>query len=463
MKNDTLAGRVVAPWDPSYHTDRIEYNGRFNAIYPSYINYCHTTKDVERAIRWARHNRVPFRVRSGGHSYEAYSLIDRGLVIDVSAINHIDYNAATGLARIGSGAQLLDIYQTLWSANKVTIPGGSCATVGIGGLTLGGGLGLISRKFGLTIDVLQSLTMVDARGKTVKASQHLHPDLFWALRGAGGNNFGVITEFTFRTVPVDNVAIFFIQWPWEEIPSVVPAFQSWASPQTLDARLTPILTLPSKQNGHISVVGQFLGPLSELEGMLKPLLALARRTGYSVHTLPYIEATRHFAGLAEEPAKWQIHGVPHHDIFKNTSAYAFENFPPAAITVLQEALSHTPGPSCLVQLGGLGGAIAHVKPQTTAFFHRSAHAEIQYQAYWTDPAVEKSHIQWVEHFRLAMRPYTSGAYVNYCDSRIKNWPEEYWGGNLARLLKVKQRWDPANIFRFPQGLSELVKGCHHLG
>lgn len=455
MYLDTLTGRVIAPWDPGYDEARLDYNARFDDIHPGLIVFCQTVQDVEEAVRWARRHRIHFRIRSGRHSYEAYSILNRGLVIDVSAINHIDCDPDSGTAHIGAGAQLIDVYQTLWDQGHVTVPGGSCATVGIAGLTLGGGFGLVSRQFGLTLDAVQSMQMIDARGRRVDASPEAHDDLFWALRGGGTNNFGVVTEFTFRTFPVGRVAIFSLQWPWNKLPQVVRTFQEWSDPDDLDRRITPILTLQSQKAGHVSIIGEFLGTAEALEPFIAPLLAIPDLTAENIQEMTYIEAVKHFAGLGADPHRWLAHGVPDQDTFKNTSAYAYRILPESAIRTIEDALSETPGPSCLVQFGGFGGAIGDVAPEDTAFYHRRARSEMQYQAYWSDPSEEPAHVRWVEQFRRAMLPYTVGAYVNYCDARIRNWPEAYYGRNLHRLVRTKRRWDPAKVFRFPQGLSEL--------
>ncbi len=457
MLQDTLTGIVVAPWSPSYNESRVDYNTRFPPFSPAYVVYCQKAMDVIRAIRWATSHKVRFRIRSGGHSYEAYSLLNGGLVIDVSAIRYVDYQPATGIAKIGAGAKLLDIYQSLWDQGRVTIPGGSCATVGIAGLTLGGGFGLVSRKFGLTCDSLVGLTMVDARGQIVEASASQHRDLFWASRGGGGNNFGVVTEFRFQTHPVSEVTIFFLQWTWDRLPDVLPGFQHWSDPESLDDRIVGILTLPSAVTGHVSVSGEFLGEPEELLPLLSPLLKIPGMTEKVIRSMSYIEAVKHFAGVATEPHRWIAQGVPDHDTFKNTSAYTFEIFKEPAIRVIQDALSHVPGPSALVQLDTYGGAIARVPDDATAFPHRKARACLQFQTYWTNPEETDAHIRWVERFRRAMLPYTSGAYLNYCDSRIERWPRDYYDGNLKRLLTVKRHWDPKNVFQFPQGLSQIVQ------
>lgn len=456
----TLTGLVVAPDDPAYHLARTDYNSRFAPFSPSYIVYPKTSDDVGRALMWARRYRIPFRVRSGGHSYEAYSLLNGGLVIDLSLINHIYQSQSTGFWHIGAGARLLNVYQTLWDKANVTIPGGSCPSVGLSGLTLGGGYGLIARQHGLCIDALVAVTMVDAQGRTLVSSLDQHADLFWALRGAGANNFGVVTELVFCAVPVGLVTIFSITWPWSHLAAVIQAFQCWADPSGLDHRITSILTLPARSHGYIRLVGQFLGTPAQLQPMLRPLLEIPDHSEI-VQVKSYIEAVRHFAGLGSDPERWLAQGVPNHDTFKNTSAYAHHMLPGSAIAAIAQALNDTPGPASLVQLGQMGGRIGEIRPEDTAFYHRRARFDLQYQAYWTDPTQAESHIRWVEDFRQRMSPWTVGAYVNYCDARIEDWPRAYYGKNLDRLMHVKRRWDPRLVFRYPQGLSQIMApGCH---
>ena len=170
---------------------------------------------------------MPLRARSGGHSYEAFSVVDGGLVIDVGGLTGVDVDVARGEAVIGAGVRLLDCYRRLWD-DGVTIPAGTCPGVGIAGLTLGGGIGFLSRQYGLTCDNLLAVDLVDADGDVLRASESEHPDLFWALRGGGGGNFGIATAFTFRVHPIGEVVICTVTWPWDDVAEVVDAWQRWA-------------------------------------------------------------------------------------------------------------------------------------------------------------------------------------------------------------------------------------------
>lgn len=247
-----LTGRVIWPGDPAYEAARQPFNTRF-ARFPAGIIVCSSAADVQNAVRWARQNGLPLCARSGGHSYEAFSTLDDALVIDVSGLTDVTMDAARGEAAVGAGVRMLDLYRRL-SAFGVTIPGGTCPGAGIAGLTLGGGIGFLSRQYGLTCDTLLAVDLVDANGDSLRASEQENPDLFWALRGGGGGNFGIATAFTFRVHPIGDVALLTVTWPWDDAAEVIDAWQRWA-PFT-DERLTVSLGIAATGAGSFSAVGQ---------------------------------------------------------------------------------------------------------------------------------------------------------------------------------------------------------------
>src|SRR5919112_1167051 len=221
-----LSGRVIWPQDPAYEEARQSFNARFSR-FPAVIVVCDNTTNVGDAVRWARQEGMPLRARSGGHSYEAFSVVDEGLVIDVGGLTDVDVDVSRGEGVIGAGVRLLDCYRRLWD-HGVTIPAGTCPGVGIAGLTLGGGIGFLSRQYGLTCDNLLSVELVDADGDVLRVSESEHADLFWALRGGGGGNFGIATAFTFRVHRIDEVVTCTVSWPWDEAAEVLDAWQRWA-------------------------------------------------------------------------------------------------------------------------------------------------------------------------------------------------------------------------------------------
>jgi FAD/FMN-containing dehydrogenase len=432
-----LTGRVIWPSDPAYDEARQSFNARFSH-FPAAIVVCDNTDDVRNAVLWARQEGIPLRARSGGHSYEGFSVVDGGLVIDVGGLNGVVVDASRGEAVVGAGVRLLDLYRRLWD-HGVTIPGGTCPGIGIAGLTLGGGIGFLSRQYGLTCDNLLAVELVDAEGRVLRASESEHADLFWALRGGGGGNFVIATAFTFRVHPIGDVVVCTVRWPWDDAEGVLDAWQRWAP--GVDERLCVALAIAHPSAGTISATGLFTGSAVELPSLLEPLLRAGTPNAPLIQSLPFLTAAEQFAGSPTT----SVH-------FKNASSLADEPLPAEAIATLVEHLRAAPFASDLVGFFPLGGAIATVDPAATAFVHRRALFDLQYQAYWWDDSAAPASLAWVRELRAAMAPYTTGAYVNYIDADIPDWATAYYGANLARLKQVKAEYDPDDVFDGPQSI-----------
>jgi FAD/FMN-containing dehydrogenase len=286
--------------------------------------------------------------------------------------------------------------------------------------------------------------MVDAGGHAVRADARTNADLLWAGRGGGGGNFGIVTRRGFRVHPIDYVTVYSVSWPFAALRAVFAAWQGWADPAALDRRLTPILVLAP---GGVTALGEFVGPRAELERLIAPLLdAMPPASARIVHET-YIDAVHRFVGdWAYEPAL---------NSFKNTSAYQFEPFPQAATDTLVAWLERAPNPNTAIQLNLHGGAEDDVPAAAGAYAWRGARCSLQYQAYWSDPADGPGAIRWVEGLRRAMLPWTRGAYVNYIDADIADWPRGYCGGDIPRLVAVRRRYDPRGVFDFPQAISRI--------
>jgi FAD/FMN-containing dehydrogenase len=432
-----LTGRIIWPQDPSYDEARQSFNARFSR-FPAAIVVCNNTDDVRTAVCWARQERMPLRARSGGHSYEALSVVDEGLVVDVGELTGVEVDVSRGEAVIGAGVRLLDCYRRL-GEHGVTIPAGTCPGVGIGGLTLGGGIGFLSRQYGLTCDNLVAVDLIDADGRALRASEEKHPDLFWALRGGGGGNFGIATTFTFRVHPIDEVVTCMVSWPWDDAAEVLDAWQRWAP--FGDDRLCVALAVAHPSAGAISATGLFTGSAAELPPLLEPLLQAGTPGTPVIQALPYVTAAEQFAGPPIESVR-----------FKNASSLAYDLLPAEAIATLVEHLRAAPFASDLVGFFPLGGAIGTIDPAATAFPHRRALFDLQYQAYWWDDAAESASLSWIRDLRAAMTPYTAGAYVNYIDADLPDWASAYYGTNLPRLQQVKTDYDPDDLFNGPQSV-----------
>jgi FAD/FMN-containing dehydrogenase len=395
--------------------------------------------------------------RSGGHSYAGYSTTATGIVVDVSRLASITVNAGAGTVGIGAGGRLMDVYRTL-AAQGLTIPAGSCPTVAIAGLALGGGVGFSGRKLGLTCDNLRSFTMVTADGVVRQCNPNRNPDLFWACRGAGGGNFGVATRFTVTTHPVDTVTIYRAGFSWSDAARVVDAWQRWAPSAPDD--LFSLLSVEATDSGatHVGSSGQFFGTVSGLQALLGQFFAAgAMPSTLEVTTMPYLDAMLLWAGCSNAMHCSLGDGVGR-STFAAKSDYVNGLLSTGGIaTLLQavEARAATPARGSVL-LDAYGGAINRVPKAATAFVHRDASFSMQYIAGWDiaggDPPALAADA-WLQSTYAAMRPHVSGfAYQNYIDRQLPHWGIAYYGSNYARLRKVKRQYDPTNVFRFAQSI-----------
>lgn len=456
-----LTGRVIYPTDPGWNGARRNFNQRFD-VEPQAIVFCQSTQDVANAVLYAREHKIPLRVRSGRHNYEGWSLIANGLVIDVSEMDNVSVDREAGLATVGAGMWMLDLSETLGEMG-VTFPLATGPTVGISGLTLGGGFGLTSRKFGLTCDNLVEAEVVLADGQIIHCNDRHNRDLFWALKGGGGGNFGIVTNFTFRVHPVKNVMMFQAAWNWEDFEKAVDAWQHWAP--SVDDGISSVLALvvdrTVKLYGIYTADDQDLPKISQL---LAPLFAAAPPASEPiVQPAPYVIAARLF--MEEGDVKvdainpsWTVHVHADQQIYKATSAVAMQPLPMEAITLLRQYLEQVPPlhapaeqPS-MVQLLAGGGAINRVAPEETAVFYRGAQFVVQYDAFWMAPEDGPATMKWCTDFRNALLPYTLGAYVNYVDADISAYLQAYYGPHVEKLVKIKKKYDPQNVFNFPQSI-----------
>jgi FAD/FMN-containing dehydrogenase len=442
-----LDGEVVASGSFGYASARRLWDSRFDGLRPRAVAYCANAADVERVVRWAKRHGVRVVPRSGGHSYGGYSSGNGVVVADVSRLNAIALSA--GRATVGAGGKLIDVYAGLWQ-HGVTIPGGSCASVGIAGLTLGGGVGYSSRVLGTTADNLAQLKIVTADGLALACDASRHADLFWACRGGGGGNFGIVTELTFKTHPVSTVSRYEIEWPWAQAGTALAAWQDFAphAPDELFSVLDLIATDPSipGARSHVVSAGQYFGSEADLTSLIAPLASTGTPTRVVTRTLSYLDAVLHWAGCRDAAC------TDRRIAFAAKSDYVTQPLPPDGIGSLVGAIAARQGQGpAAIYLDAYGGAINRVPAQATAFVHRDALYSIQYTAQWSGDPTQS--MAWLDGVHAQMRPFVSGfAYQNYIDPQLRNWRHAYYGTNLPRLKAVKRRFDPRNAFRFPQSI-----------
>ena len=425
------------------------YNERFDSVLPNLVARPLDAADVRSAVRWLVGHGVRMRPRSGGHSYAGYSTRDGGAVLDLRNLNRITFDRRAGTATIGAGAQLVDVYKAL-NSRGVTIPAGSCPSVGIGGHALGGGMGLVGRAFGLASDNILAAQIVTADGKLSTVDSKSDPDLLWALRGGGGGNFGVVTNLKFRvhSVPA-NASWFVINWPWSSAGEALAAWLSWAP--RAKSTLTSVFHLQTPRSALVA--GQYLGSPGDLRGLLAPLTSVPG-AGVSSGSQNYFALMFRWAGCLGRSFQ-SCHtvgtrpgGMLERASFSAKSDYLTKPLSAAGRAVLTGAIERRQGMpgSGAILFDSYGGAINRVDPNATAFVHRNDICCIQYLSYNGGQG-------WLNSTYSSMRPYVSGmAYQNYIDQDLKPWRRAYYGSNYGRLVKTQRAVDPHHYFNFPQAI-----------
>jgi len=414
-----VRGRVLTPSTSGYDAARVVFNRRFDGVRPPAVVQVRDSADVRAAVRWADRYDIPLVSRSGGHGYSGNSTSASAVVVDLSNLDGIRY--ADGTATLGPGARTLAVYTAL-ARRGVTIPAGSCPTVGIGGLVLGGGMGLAGRAFGLTLDSVTSFDVVTADGRRRRVEDD--DDLFWALRGGGGS-FAIVTAIRLRTRRVRSAAFFRISYGRA---SREEALADWdALAPRAPSQLTAILTIDSS---GASAFGQYLGSESSLRKLIAPLGGTPT-TG----SADYLTVQRRWAGADLTPPR---------SAFAASSLYVERRLGERG----RRAFLAAADTGTTLILDAYGGAINRPQRADTAFPHRDARFSVQVLSYWAVPVARSR----VKRARALIAPYGSGAYANYADPDLAGALRAYYGANLTRLRRVKEEVDPANRFRPAQGV-----------
>jgi hypothetical protein len=467
----SLAGTLVLPTSSSYRVDRLLYNARFDNPQPLALAYCANATDVARCVAFTTAHGVPLAARSGGHSYGGYSSCE-GLVIDVSRMSNISVDTGSNTATIGAGAQLIDVYNELGARGRL-LPGGSCPTVGIAGLALGGGIGVFGRKFGLTLDNLREVSLVTPDARHVRASALDNSDLWWASRGGGGGNFGVATSFTFDVHPMPEVTLFTLQFPWDSATTVLEGWQEWMSTAPDELWSNCQLLAQGTYGFLVQVGGVYCGTPDELSVLLGKLqTSVATTPTYSfVGSRDYLDAMEIEAGCSgltiaachvstESPG-----GTLSREAYAAKSSYVDEPMNHAQAASMIAAIEHlaalAPTLGGALAFDAYGGAINRVGATETAFVHRDKLACIQATYSWTSDTPESvitAGEDWLTWLGTNVFAPATGAYQNYIDPTLANWQEAYYGENLPRLVKLKRTYDPENHFSFAQSIPRSLEG-----
>ncbi|WP_161800978.1 FAD-binding oxidoreductase [Kitasatospora griseola] len=459
-----LDGTLLRPGEEGYGVARLPYNSRFE-VHPRAVVFAQGVEDVRETLAFARRHGLPLAARSGSHSYGGWST-SPGITLDLGRMNAVATGAGT--ATIGGGALLIDAYDALLAEN-LSIPAGSCPTVGIAGLTLGGGLGSVCRAYGLTCDRLVSAVVVTADGRIRECSAEREPELFWALRGGGGGNFGVVTGFTFRTHPTTEVTRASLQWSWRDAARVVDAWQRWA-PTRPDEEWS-CLGLSAEPTGGctVAVSVYVLGDGPNVADTLVAAVGV-EPVGLRSEVISYREMIMSMTGSQGTVSQLHLTGRTPDAVLDRPPFVAASNFfpvhlPPAGIHALVAAVARraADGGPGYVLLDSLRGAVGRVAPDATAFVHRDALFSAQYHCMF-DPGTPAAALdraaRWLRGVRRAMRPWAGDrAYVNYADPYLDDYARAYYGANLPRLVAVKAAYDPDGFFDFPQAVPPRRAGA----
>lgn len=446
----SFSGTVIGPSDSQYDRARRVWNNMIDKR-PALIAQCSETQDVVRAVGFAGENDIPVAVRGGGHNVAGYAVCDDGMVIDMSSLRAVTVDPEKRSVRAEAGARWADVDQATQPYGLAT-PGGEVSETGIAGLTLGGGVGYLRRKYGLSCDNLLSVDVVTADGREITADEHNHADLFWALRGGGGN-FGVVTAFEYRLHPVGpEVMTLNPFYPieeaqrvfsaWREFSLTAPdeattAFAIWQIPQDPE--------IPPELHGKPVCLfdGMYAGPTDEGREIFRPLRELGGAILDFSGQVPYLEAQRAFDAF-----------FPDGGLYYWKSLFLDTISDKATETIVNGA-STRPEPGILVIIRHLGGAISRTDSETTAFNNRQAQFMLSIDGGWTAPDESERNIAWIRQYWESIRPFSNGGvYLNFPgfdDGEDVRWQTSH-GTHYNRLAQIKRKYDPSNRFRFNQNI-----------
>jgi FAD/FMN-containing dehydrogenase len=441
-------GRLILPDDSNFDEARRVWNATIDRR-PAAILQCASAADVPHAIRFARRNELQLSVRGAGHNIAGNAVCEGGLMIDFSRMKTVRIDAGERRAYVEPGATLADFDEEA-QKHALATPVGINSTTGIAGLTLGGGFGWLTRRYGMTVDNLLGAQVVTADGELTRASEKENSDLFWALRGGGGN-FGVVTQFEFALHPVGpDVLAGLIVFPMSDAERVLQQYRDFVAraPDEMSVWVVmreapPLPFLPAEVHGRPALVLAmcFTGKPADGEKLVAELRRFGKPWGEHVGPAPYVQWQKAFDPLLASGARnyWKSHNLA--------------KLPDALMTTLIEQAGRLAGPQCEVFVAHLGGAANRVAPDAMAYGHRDAEFVMNVHARWDDPAQDDSCIRWARGVFDAVRPFaTGGAYVNFMTEDEDERVATAYGPNHARLAQLKARYDPQNVFRMNQNI-----------
>jgi FAD/FMN-containing dehydrogenase len=443
-----LAGRIVLPKDPAYEDVRRIWNAMVDRR-PAMIVQCAGTDDIRGALAFARSHGLEVAVRGAGHNIAGNATCDGGMMIDLSGLRAVEVDPHNRRATVQPGATLAD-FDAAAQKQGLATPVGVNSTTGIAGLTLGGGFGWLTRRYGMTVDNLVGAEVIGADGSVRYASGDENPDLFWAIRGGGGN-FGIVSRFEFALHPVGpEIVAGLVVYPLDQGREVLRAYREYAAaaPETVSAwtvvrAAPPLPFLPDSAHGRNSVIIAVActAPIAESEDLLAPLARLGTPLGSHIGPVPYLQWQQAFDPLLTPGARnyWKSHN--------------FEHLPDALLDTIVRCGGELPGPECEIFVAHIAGAANRVGADATAYAHRDVRFVMNVHGRWQTAAQDEQAIAWARRVFAESAPYaSSGVYSNFMTADEGGRIEAAYGANHRRLRDLKQRYDPDNVFRLNQNI-----------
>lgn len=434
----SLSGSLLDRNSSGYEEARRVWNGMIDR-YPALIACCTSTEDVQRVVTFAHEHQAILAVRGGGHSFPGYSTCDDGIVLDLSPMRQVYVDAVMRTARAESGLRWGDL-DAATQQHGLVLTGGQISHTGIAGLTLGGGIGWLARAFGLTIDHLQGADVVTADGQLRRAAPDADADLFWAIRGGGGN-FGVVTAFDYALNPLEpQVTVLQIAFPIHEAANVFQAGEALlaAAPDSVSATFAFVRTPEGMPLAALTVVA--IDPPDDAVQRLEPFRHIGPAVFEEIVTTPYTALQR----MLDEVAAVGLRYYGRSNFLMNLT--------PEVVGPLAAHYEEAPSPGSLVLFVRLGGAVAHVAPEETAFAHRSFPWSLTALAIWRDPGTDEANRNWIERTWSSLPALPQAVYVNELEEEGSARVRAAYGMNYARLTALKKRYDPDNLFRRNQNI-----------
>jgi FAD/FMN-containing dehydrogenase len=430
---------MLRPGDPGYDDARHIWNGLIDRR-PALIVRCANPGDVQRSIHFAREQELDLSVKGGGHGVAGKAVADGGLMLDLSLLSYVWVDPARRIARAGGGATW-GSFDRATQAHGLATTGGIVPTTGVGGLTLGGGLGYLMRRCGLACDSLISAEVVTADGEVLTASEDVHPDLFWALRGGGGN-FGVVTSFEFRLHEIGPTVLGgFVFHPFAHAMDVAHFYREFTA-QAPD-ELTTDLAFATSPEGQpvVAFIVCYSGPLERGEEVLRPLRIFGSPVADTIAALPYVD----MQGLAAP-----LYPPGRLNYWKSGFLSGLDD---AVIEIVIERFANVPSPLSAIVFEHLGGAVARLDRTATAFGDRSAPYSLIITSEWENPGETESNVSWTRENWHAIRPHAKETvYINYLGDEQERVPAAYGTEKYDRLASVKAKYDPTNVFHLNQNI-----------